>query len=44
MEKFILPTIEIVNINNDEIICTSGPAEEGFQPGPEEPRDVPGLW
>lgn len=31
MKKFELPKIEIIINDNDEIICTSGPVEEGYE-------------
>lgn len=44
MKKFILPIIEIVEIDCDEIISTSGEVEGGFEPGPNKPIDLSDFW
>ena len=44
MEKFILPKIEIINLDIDEIICTSGPTEEGYEPSQKTVDVGEGFW
>ena len=44
MKEFIKPIIEIIQIENDQILCSSGTPEEGFGPSNVPVIDDPNLW